>query len=109
MLRQYLLLKHTHVHQIMLFVNGVMPAGSCRSVPHLPDVLQRLSIHHTVEFGGRGLGAGTARSGVGLGRVLPLLLVFEHLWVLDDGGGELRLGAGYSQTLPVDVLVDAVL
>lgn len=76
---------------------------------HLPDVLQRLSVHHTVEFGGRGFGPGAAQSQVGLGRVLSLLLVFEHLGVLDDGGGELSLGAGYSQALTVDVLVDAVL
>lgn len=78
-------------------------------VSHLPDVLQRLSVHHTVEFGGRGFGPGAARSRDGLGRVLSLLLVFEHLGVLDDGGGELSLGAGYGQTLAVDVLVDAVL
>lgn len=76
---------------------------------YLPDVLQRLSIHHTVEFGGRGFRPGTAWSRVGLGWVLSLLLVFEHLWVLDDGGGKLSLGARYSETLAVDVLVDAVL
>lgn len=77
---------------------------------HLPDVLQRLSVHHAVDFGGCGFWPGGAgASGVGLGRVLALLLVLEHLWVLDDGGGELDLGVGDGQTLPVDVLVDGVL
>lgn len=46
---------------------------------------------------------------MGLSRVLSLLLIFEHLGVLDDGGGELRLGVGYGQTFTIDVLVDAVL
>ena len=39
---------------------------------------------------------------------LPLLLVLEHLRVLDDGGGELGLG-GDGQALTIDVLVDGVL
>lgn len=76
---------------------------------YLPDILQRLSVHHTIQFGGRGLGFGAPWAYVGLGRVLPLLLVFQHLGILDDGGGELGLGAGYGQTLSIDVLMDAVL
>ncbi|TNN38172.1 hypothetical protein EYF80_051665 [Liparis tanakae] len=68
-----------------------------------------LSVHHAVELGGRGLGPGAARPKLSLGRVLALLLVLQHLRVLDDGGGELGLGAGDGQALPVDVLVDTVL
>lgn len=76
---------------------------------YLPDVLQRFAVYDIVEFWCRRLGAAVAAACINLSRVLPFLLVFQHLRVLDDGGGELGLGAGDGQTLSVDVLVDAVL
>lgn len=76
---------------------------------YLPDVLQRLAVHDAVEFWRRRIGPAVAAPCSSLSRVLPVLLVFQHLGVLDDGGGELGLSAGDGQTLSVDVLVDAVL
>lgn len=96
-------------NQLTAVKHIVLPAGCYVLASHLPDVLQRLAVHHTVEFGSWGFRPGAAWSKVGLARVLTFLLVFEHLGVLDDGGGKLSFSACYSQTLSVDVLVDAVL
>lgn len=96
-------------HGISIHVH-VSKCGMTSTVSsYLPDVLQRLAVHDAVEFWRRRIGPAVATPCISLSRVLPVLLVLQHLGVLDDGGGELGLRAGDGQTLSVDVLVDAVL